>query len=74
MLQFLCTLLHVVLGASICDHHQHLGDVPPHATVWGENLLVDMLQSNAWMEDEDEKEGERSSNLKNSSSLEQPVC
>lgn len=47
MLQFFSTLLDLILGASICDHHQHLGDVPPHTTVGGEYLLIDMLQSNA---------------------------
>lgn len=50
VLQFLCTLLHVVLGTSIGEDHQHLGYVPPHATVRGEDLLVDVLQSNAWRE------------------------
>lgn len=47
VLKFLCTLLHVVLGASIGEDHQHLRHVPPHATVRGEDFLVDMLQSNA---------------------------
>lgn len=64
MLQFFCALLHVILGASIRDHHQHLRDVPPHAAVGGENLLKDMLQSNAWMKEEDEKEGESTENIK----------
>lgn len=33
VLQFLRTLLHVVLGTSISEYHQHLWHVPPHATV-----------------------------------------
>lgn len=33
MLQLLCTLLDLILGASVCDDHQHLRDVPPHAAV-----------------------------------------
>lgn len=33
MLEFLCALLDLILGTSICDHHQHLRDVPPHAAV-----------------------------------------
>lgn len=49
MLQFFCTLLHLILGTSISERHHHLRDIPPHATVWGEHFLVDMLQSNAWM-------------------------
>lgn len=48
VLQFLRTLLHVVLGTSIGDDHQHLRHVPPHAAVRGEDFLVDVLQSNAW--------------------------
>lgn len=64
MLQFFCALLHVILGASIRDHHQHLRDVPPHATVGGENLLIDVLQRNAWTKEEDEKEGERAENIR----------
>lgn len=51
MLQFLCTLLDIILGTSICDNYQHLRDVLPHATVRGEYLLVDMLQSNTWIKD-----------------------
>lgn len=47
MLQFFGALLDVVLGASISDHHQHLGDVPPHAAVRGEHLLIHMLQSHS---------------------------
>ena len=70
MLQFLCALLHVVLGASISDHHQHLRHVPPHATVWGEDLLIDVLQSNACMKDR----RQRTRNLNTSSSLEQCDC
>lgn len=48
VLQFLCTFLHVILGASIGEDYQHLRHVPPHATVRGEDFLVDVLQSNAW--------------------------
>lgn len=48
VLQFLRALLHVVLGASVGENHQHLRHVPPHAIVRGEDLLVDVLQSNAW--------------------------
>lgn len=48
MLQLLCTLLDLILGASVRDDHQHLRDVPPHAVVCGEHLLIDVLQSNAW--------------------------
>lgn len=48
VLQLLCTLLHVVLGTSIGDDHQHLRHVPPHAAVRGEDFLIDVLQSNAW--------------------------
>lgn len=48
VLQFLRTLLHIVLGASIGEDHQHLRHVPPHAAVRGEDFLVDVLQSNAW--------------------------
>lgn len=33
LLQLFCVLLDVILGASISDHHQHLGDVPPHPCI-----------------------------------------
>lgn len=49
MLQFFCALLDVILGASVSDHHQHLGNVPPHAAVWGEDFLIDMFQSDSWI-------------------------
>lgn len=48
VLQFLRTLLHFILGASIREYHQHLRHVPPHATIRGEDFLVDVLQSDAW--------------------------
>lgn len=48
VLQFLRTLLHVVLGTSISEYHQHLWHVPPHAVVRGEDFLIDVLQSDAW--------------------------
>lgn len=59
MLQFFCALLHIILGASISDHHQHLRDIPPHATVRGEDFLIDVLQRDAWMKER----GQRISNL-----------
>lgn len=49
MLQFFCALLDIVLGASVSDHHQHLGNIPPHAAVWGEDFLIDMFQSDSWI-------------------------
>lgn len=65
MLEFLCALLDLILGTSICDHHQHLRDVPPHAAVWGEHLLIDVLQSDTWMEEEeDHNEREGSGSIK----------
>lgn len=48
VLQFLRTILHDVLGASIREYHQHLWHVPPHAAIRGEDFLVDVLQSDAW--------------------------
>lgn len=33
VLQLLRALLHVVLGTSISEHHQHLWHIPPHAIV-----------------------------------------
>lgn len=47
LLQLFCVLLDVILGASISDHHQHLGDVPPHPCIRGEHSLVDVLQSDS---------------------------
>lgn len=47
LLQLFCVLLDVILGASISDHHQHLGDVPPHPCIRGEYSLVDVLQSDS---------------------------
>lgn len=49
MLQFFCALFDVVLGASVSDHHQHLGNIPPHAAVWGEDFLIDMFQRDSWI-------------------------
>lgn len=63
MLQLLCTLLDLILGASVRDDHQHLRDVPPHAVVWGEHLLIDVLQSNAWTKKKTGEEDHRTSNV-----------
>ena len=44
VLQLGGVLLHLVLRATVRDGDDHLGNVPSHAIVRGEHLLIHMLQ------------------------------
>lgn len=36
--------LHFILGATICNGHHHLGNIPPHPVLHREGLLICVLE------------------------------